>query len=202
MKPFLVTSVSFLGLVACAHADDAFNPERPGFTNGAATVGRKVFQLEEGATRSEGKSRFGDGGILRYGIAAQTELRLGIPSWQRGAGFSPASYGLKTTFQPNLALIVQTSGERPTSTQAALEAEFTLTPQWTLQVDAVRDSRWASGFNLGRSLTERLGMFVEGYLTSSWHGDGGLTYQLTRDQQVDLSGGDHFVSVGYAWRLR
>ena len=69
-------------------------------------------------------------------------------------------------------------------------------------MDAVRDSGWSSGFNFGRSLTERLGMFIEAYHTGSWHGDGGLTYQLTSDQQVDISGGDHFVSVGYAWRLR
>jgi hypothetical protein len=185
-----------------AHADDAINPERPGFTNGAATVGKKVFQLEEGLTRNAGTNTLGDGGILRYGITAQTELRLGIPSWQKATKFSTGSYGLKTTLCPNLGVIVQTSATRPSQTQLALEAEFAVTKDWTLQVDAVRDSRWASGFNLGRSLTERLGMFVEAYRTASWHGDGGLTYQLTPDQQVDISGGDHFVSVGYAWRLR
>ena len=117
-------------------------------------------------------------------------------------GFAPAIYGVKTTFAPNVALILQTSGERRTSSQAALEAELTLTSAWTLQVDAVRDSRWSSGFNLGRSLTKCLSMFIEGYRTDGWHGDGGLTYQLSADRQVDLSAGDHFVSVGYAWRLR
>lgn len=185
-----------------AHADDAINPERPGFTNGAATVGKKVFQLEEGLTRSAGTNTLGDGGILRYGVTAQTELRLGIPNWNNNTKFSSGIYGLKTTLSPNLGVIVQTSATRPTQTQLALEAEFQVTKDWTLQVDAVRDSRWASGFNLGRSLTNRLGMFVEAYRTGSWHGDGGLTYQLTPDQQVDLSGGDHFVSAGYSWRWR
>lgn len=185
-----------------AHADEPINPERPGFTNGAATVGKKVVQLEEGITRNTGTNTFGDGGILRYGLSAQTELRLGIPSWQKETKFSTGSYGVKTTLCTNLGLIVQASAERRSQTQAALEAEFSVTKDWTLQVDAVRDSRWASGFNLGRSLTERLGMFVEAYRTWSWHGDGGLTYQLTPDQQVDLSGGDHFISVGYSLRLR
>ncbi|WP_395094462.1 hypothetical protein [Armatimonas sp.] len=202
MKQLFFVSLALMIPLIPASADDAINPERPGFTNGAATVGKQVFQLEEGLTRSEGKNKFGDGGLLRYGIAAQTELRLGLPSWQRTTGFSSASYGLKTTLCPQLGLIVQTSGERHTQTQAALEAEFSLTREWTLQVDAVRDSQWASGFNFGRSLTQHLGMFVEGYHTNGWHGDGGLTYQLTTDQQVDLSGGDHFVSIGYTWRLR
>lgn len=206
MKRFLFSVQSVLALLALtpalALADDAINPERPGFTNGAATVGKQVFQLEEGVTRSEGKNKFGDGGIVRYGLSTQTELRLGLPSWQKGMGFAPASYGIKTTFAPNVALILQTSGERRTSSQAALEAELTLTPEWTLQVDAVRDSRWSSGFNLGRSLTKHLSMFIEGYRTDGWHGDGGLTYQPSADRQVDLSAGDHFVSVGYAWRLR
>lgn len=201
MKTVFISALAGLLLTSAALADDAINPERPGFTNGAATVGKKVLQLEEGLTRSAGANTFGDGGILRYGLTAQTELRLGIPSWQKDSKFSAGSYGVKATVRPNLGLIVQTSGERPTQTMAALEAEFTLTKDWSLQVDAVRDSRWSSGFNLGRSLTERLGMFLEAYRTGSWHGDGGLTYQLTPNQQVDISGGDHFVSVGYAWRL-
>lgn len=202
MKSILPLSFVSLMLLAPAHAEDAINPERPGFTNGAATVGKKVLQLEEGLTRNAGSTIWGDGGVLRYGITPQTELRLGLPSWKRDEKFSQASYGMKATIRPNLGLIVQTSGERRSKTLAALEAEFTLTKDWNLQVDAVRDSSWAGGFNFGRSLTERLGMFVEAYHTGSWHGDGGLTYRLTPDQQVDVSGGDHFVSVGYSWRLR
>ena len=91
-----------LSYASVSYADEAINPERPGFTNGAATVGKKVFQLEEGITRGDGITRFGDGGILRYGLTAQTELRLGVPSWQRGTGFSQPSYGLKTNFGSNV----------------------------------------------------------------------------------------------------
>jgi hypothetical protein len=191
-------------LTGIAHADDAINPsinpERPGFTNGAATVGKQTVQIEEGITRSSGMTRFGDGGILRFGITGQTELRLGIPSYQ-GQVYSPTSYGFKTTINPHLGLIVQTSGENPTTTQAALEGEIPLNDIWTLQVDAVRDSRWSSGFNLGRALTPKLGMFIEGYRTDGWHGDGGLTYLLAKDKQVDISAGDHFVSIGYSIRF-
>jgi hypothetical protein len=202
MKRLLFSSIALLGSLLPALADDAssaINPERPGFTNGAATVGLKVFQLEEGVTRRQGSTLLGDGGILRYGISAQTEVRLGLPSWQRTTKFSSPSYGFKTSFSPHLGLIVQNTGQQ---TQAALEAELSLTRDWTLQLDAVRDARWSSGFNLGRSLTERLGMFIESYRTDGWHGDGGLTYQLTKSEQVDISGGDHFVSAGYAWRFR
>ena len=41
MKCLFLTSLSVLTLVssALARADEAINPERPGFTNGAATVG-------------------------------------------------------------------------------------------------------------------------------------------------------------------
>ncbi|WP_309692398.1 hypothetical protein [Armatimonas sp.] len=197
----LVIVLLFLTAIP-ALADTPINPERPGFTNGPDTVGTKILQLEGGITRSEGNYIFTDGGILRYGVSEQTELRLGLPSWQRGVGFSPVSYGLKTTLRPHLGLIVQTSGEHPSQTQAALEADFAITRDWTLQVDAVRDSRWSSGFNLGRPLTKRLSLFVESYRLGAWYKDGGITYQLTPDQQLDISGNEHFLGIGYAWRLR
>lgn len=194
------TTLSLLSLTP-SHADDSINPERPGFTNGAATVGYRVWQFEEGLTRSQGEFRLGDGGIARYGLSAKTELRLGLPSWQHGEGFSTSTVGFKTQLLPQLAVIAQQGVNHDRAAQAALEAEFPLTPRLALQADLVRDAQWSGGLNLGFALTPKLGAFIESYRAGGWHGDGGLTYQLTPDRQVDISGGDHFVSVGYAWRI-
>lgn len=203
----LALALALASLSSLAHAQSVaplspINPERPGFTNGPATVGKKVLQLEESISQYQRRTVFGDGGFLRYGVTDTTEVRLGLPNWERRSLFSPASYGIKHTLTEQLGVIVQTSGERPTQTLAAVEGEFSLPQQWTLQVDVVRDASWSGGLNLGRPLTERLSFFIEGYRSNGWHGDGGLMYRLTPDQQVDLSGGDQFVSLGFSWRFR
>jgi hypothetical protein len=71
--------------------------------------------------------------------------------------------------------------------------------------------------SLGISLTERTGAFLEYYVTVRGRGrrdehavDGGFTYLLSDDVQLDISGGaglnreapDFFVGPGIAWRFR
>ena len=56
--------------------------------------------------------------------------------------------------------------------------------------------------NVGYALTERIGVFLEGYRAQGGHVDGGITYLLTPDRQVDFSMGDQFIAVGLAWRVR
>lgn len=202
MKRHTTLLMCALALAASGRADDAINPERPGFTNGVATAGSRVWQWEEGATRRGGAWQVGDGGILRYGVVPRAELRLGLPTWQRPAGFSRASAGIKVGLGPHFAWIAQRTAGRSGAGQAALEAEFALAPTITLQADALRDARWSSGINLGIALTPRLSAFVEGYRAGGWHGDGGLVFPWGADRQIDLSAGDHFVSFGYSWRGR
>ena len=179
---------------------EPINTERPGFTNGIDTVGLKIFQFEGGITRRMGKNSFLDGGIVRYGVQKQTEIRLGVPSYVQKDGWTPASFGFKTTVTPHIALVGTRTNERRPFRQMAVETQFTLTKVWSLQADIVRDSAWSSGLNLGYSASDRVAYFAEFYKQNGPHGDAGVTYQLTLNQQVDFSAGDGFASIGYALR--
>ncbi len=70
-------------------------------------------------------------------------------------------------------------------------------------------------YSMGYSITDKLGVFVEPY--GSYRGDdyvqsfdGGLSYNLTDDTQLDLFGGgsvgeeidSYFVSLGFSWRVK
>jgi hypothetical protein len=188
--------------------DNALNTERPGFTNGASTVGKGNLHLETGITRSLGLNRFGDGGTLRYGTTDKTEWRIGLPVYQRGGGsdiFTTTALGVKHTIRPNIAVIA--TGTDLTNThkrfaQVAVESEFVINEKWGLQLDIVRDRAWSSGVNFGYTESPRLAYFVEFYKQDGPHYDGGVTYKLSTNRQVDLSAGGGFVSVGYSIRTR
>jgi hypothetical protein len=195
-----------LSVAAFADAPEPINPERPGFTNGVGTLMPRFWQVEQGVARNRDgrtwRERWGDGGQVRVGFSPTSEVRLGLPTWQRGDGTSDPSLGAKWRFTPNLAVIGSATLARRSAGQIALEGEWPLTPKWTLQADVVRDSAWSSGLNFGYAIDARWSAFVERFRADGVHTDGGVTFLIRPDLQVDASVGDRFIAVGVAWRGR
>ncbi len=232
-----------------AQQEGPLSTDRPGFGTGTATVGR--FQTEGGYSfAGAGEIRASTFGelLLRFPLAAATELRLGLNSFviQEGpgedaTGFQDVAVGIKATLvrgaerfdplRPAVALLASTT--LPTG-EAAIGAE-SLQPTallalgWTLGggfgfaadvntswLDAGEDRVFevAGGVSLSCSLTGLLGSYAElyGFTPEGGPGrtflDGGFTYLLSDDLQLDLSGGmglsaaadDFFVGFGLSRR--
>jgi len=89
--------------------------DRPDFTESAAIVPQRRFQVENGATWAIGdeSNQFNlSETLIRYGLNSQTELRIGLPNynWVEGAeGFDDFTLGAKYLFplagQVSVALI-------------------------------------------------------------------------------------------------
>ena len=179
MKPFLALfafAALLLALPAAAQTassiipkavDEPINAERPGFTNGVATVAPRRLQFEGGYTYSSTDNgyehRFADAALLRVGTGNRTELRFGLPTYSfnhvgliRAAGgtedssngdthgFTDTSVGTKWRFlnegkhRPALALIAQTT--LPTG-EPAFRASH-LQPQASLEAAYTISDSW------------------------------------------------------------
>jgi len=96
----LVAMLPLLVPVAAAAADDLelFSTDRPDLTEGAARVGRRVWQVEGGWSFTSGGGStahsLGDA-LLRFGLEDHVELRLFVPSleWNSARGASHAGFG-------------------------------------------------------------------------------------------------------------
>ncbi|MES2464378.1 MAG: transporter [Armatimonadota bacterium] len=138
--------------------------------------------------------------------------------------------------RPSLALILGTTlptgskqlGDSHLQPQAALESHFDFADKYSLEANFVysdarsegkRFDQYSGGLNLGYNASQTLGMFVETYRISpteyggvtGTYVDGGLTYLLGKDTQVDLNGGTgvtrgvrsgFFVGAGIAHRFK
>lgn len=260
MKPLSIVSIAALFVTACLHpmralaSDDTeqIEAERPGFTNGTATVKPGYFQVETGISFSrDGDTRdhrINDDAQLRYPLNDHSEVRLGLPAYsrQRGggsrvSGFDDISISYKSRFiesrkkRPSFAVIAGTTlptgageiGARRLQPQVALEAQDDFNPDgslsWNADLVYTRASDDTRSFNetsggltLNYQPDGRLGFFAEIYRVSSQdigngnsnYFDGGVTYLLNNDTQLDLSAGrgfkssdrHHFVAFGIAHR--
>jgi hypothetical protein len=132
--------------------------DRPDFTESAETVGRGRLQLETGATGSrtangERETAIGEL-LLRVGLAAGWELRLGAGSWTDfgdGDGAEDASLGLKAKLaegaggRPDLALLLGVS--LPTGSSELTADE--VVPEVKLAAAWAPSERLGIGANLG-----------------------------------------------------
>lgn len=151
-------------------ADDAIQPDRPGFADSSEVVGPGRMQIETGLQREV--SRAGDHPerktflptLLRVGIGERLEGRLesDLHAWMREPGgrstgaYAPFSLGFKYRFleaegaRPSLGAIVRVfppSGSKALRTRHAT-ADMRLTADWDLS------ERWSLNPNLGLAVDE------------------------------------------------
>jgi hypothetical protein len=84
---FLAALAATLGACAATvprHDAPSISPNRPGLAEGTGTVGAGVLQVESGYSyaRTDAERRHSIGeAVVRYGIGARTEVRLGLNSY-------------------------------------------------------------------------------------------------------------------------
>jgi hypothetical protein len=152
--------------------------------------------------------------LLRYGVGRRFEARLELPSVITRAGtrreFSKGWLGFKTPLLiprsgasravPALSLLAATGvstrwtdGPALTTPEVILAAGWELTERWDLSANVASYpfSRYATdhleGISLstGYAVNDRLGMYLETYDFDGPTLNGGLTYRLTPNFQVD-----------------
>lgn len=173
----------------------------------------------------------------RFEVRLITEAGMEEYGEERISGFYPLTVGFKTRLLDEDGIVPQTAFlGHLTSCKSGKEAfrpEW-LAPSFRLSMQHTLSDRLSLGYNLGTewsgnsneptyiyslaigiSITPRLGGFIEvyGYLPveedADHRFDCGLTYLISNDLMVDLSGGvgitenapDSFISLGFSWRF-
>ena len=230
--------------------------DRPDFTEAPNVVGARTLQLEAGqtSTRAAGllTTTYGEG-LLRIGVSARAELRLGLSSYVRGhasgsdparpvtSGFGDPSLGAKIVLVPEgrgampaTSLLVGTSlplgsaahGSHAAEPGAKLALAWALGERWAVSSnlnhtwlasdDGGRTPEPAASLSVARTLTARIGSYVEAFAlrprggTGTQYVNGGLTLLLSPQCQVDArlgtsigsapAGATRFVGAGLARR--
>ena len=208
---------------AHAHAQDAISSDRPGFSTGPGTVAQGQLQVEAGAQYDDGADGVAlPLALFRYGVGERTEVRA---TWNGGVlgdgrgGTAGGAVEIKQTLtdgervQTGLLLgVAIPSGGGPLDPSAgflwsasvtdALSVFGTATAGPAAQADGERRWTATNAVGLGFSLSGQVGLFAE-HFVSATEGegeqahvvDGGVTWLVTDDLQLDLTGG---VSVGEA----
>jgi hypothetical protein len=179
---------------------------------------------------------------IRFGIPTYDWSSTG-DSTPGTRGLSDSSISAKWRFldgrqshRPSLALIFSTTlptgsravGENHLQPQAALETHFDFSGKYSLEAnfvyaglysDSRRFDQYSGGLNLGYSVSQAFGLFVETYRisptdyksVSGTYVDGGLTYIVRKNTQFDINGGTgitkgvrsgFFVGAGIAHRFK
>ena len=207
-----------------AAAQDAISTDRPGFSTGPDTVGRGATQAELGFEWNPDAEEVSlPFALLRHGIGEATEVRVTWNGVATGAGDTRGLGGaveVKHTIRegegasPTLGLLVGVAipaDGGPVDPSAGFLWSSSLGPSWTLFGTATlaapsdEGERQLVGTNavgVSRALGDRAGLFLEHFVSVTEGGgdetqvlDGGLTYLVSDDLQLDVSGG---VSVGSA----
>jgi Putative MetA-pathway of phenol degradation len=200
MKHFLTLSAIF-ALPALTQAQEAIITDRPDFIEASLTVGKGIWQLENGMTflRHNGLSQTNlPETLIRHGLSARTEIRLGVPNyfWVRGAnratGFSDAYLGVKWQMTPSdspvtVALIPALTlplGDRRLRGEAiaselkiclstSLSERYALSGMTYIRdpkEDGRRNVTLQNTLSLSQTLTNRMGAFYEIALTNPRRG--------------------------------
>lgn len=185
--------------------------DRPDFTESSETVERGRFQLETGATRAgfagDGEETAVGEVLVRIGLAARWELRLGAGSWVDTAGgadgFDDASVGFKVKLadaagsRPDLALLFGATLPTGSSEQTADEAvpEVRLAAAWTpaRRLGIGANLGWARAIDAGERYDELSWSVAAGLaLAADW----GAFLELYGYSREEL-GGDPTVTVDF-----
>ena len=234
MKPLRIVSLAALLIstfsVSASHSpralatDDtaAIEAERPGFTNGTATVEPGHIQFETGvAFTRDGDTRdnrINDGAQVRFPLNVRSEVRLGLPAYsrQRGggtraSGFDDVSISYKNRFvegrkkRPSLAVIAATTlptgarniGARRLQPQLALEAQGDFTRDgdlsWNADIVYTRASGGAGTFG------ETSGGLTLNYALDGQRGFFAEVYRVSSQDIVDSN--NNFFDGGVTYLL-
>ncbi len=230
--------------------------DRPDQTESSVVVPHKSLQIETGFVQENketsivNEKAFGyNSTLLRYGLLANFELRLGLEYLayeieskhttfsERASGISPLYTGFKVE-------VAEEDGWRPdVAFLGGMVLPFTAAKEFKTEYSAgdmrfsfshTLSQRFSVGYNvgvewdgetavpgyfysavLGVQITDQLGGFVESFGLMPEKGDeehlldAGLTYLLSPNFQLDISGGlglsdnaiDNFISFGFTYRL-
>lgn len=208
-----------LSLAPAATAADVIATDRPSVTDSSVVVPAGTLQAENGfedsVTQGQG-TLDGPETLLRFGVAAKTELRLTAPDYI-GSGFGDFAIGMKQQLGPtpggfDVSLVLSLSlptGARAVSSHGydpsvQLPWSRSLSANWTaagmLSVyfpteDGRRNVTGETTFLIDRTLTKQWDAFVE-YAGDFPERGGprhllhfGTSWRPTPHQQVDLHGG-------------
>jgi hypothetical protein len=227
--------------------------DRPGQAESASVMSLKSFQVESGFSFEKVNSDISNiifnTSLLRYGLAENVELRLGLQylgyyeSLTGGdideSGFGPVTVGAKFQLleeseqSPQLALLSTLA--IPNTGNSAFEndnlgadirinVDYTLNEAMTLGANlgviwsGAREEDfavWMYAAVIGLALSDQVGAYAElyGFLPGEGKNDhrwdGGLTYAVSDDLQLDFSTGiglskvspDFFISLGLSIRM-
>lgn len=205
-----------------ALAQDAIGTDRPGFSTGPDTVGLGTVQVEAGFEWSDASNQTAFPlALLRYGVGEATEVRLtwnGVSVGDGPDGTLGGSVAVKHALaegdglRPALGLLAAVSipaGSDPLDPEAGFLWSLSPSEAWSVfgtatvgltSSDGSHDVVGTNAVGVSRTLGPRAGVFVEHFV--SWtegdpdqthYVDGGLTYLVTDDLQLDVNAG---VSVG------
>jgi len=151
--PAAFVVASALALPARAQTSDPMNPDRPGVSNGATTVGAGHLQIELGGNVfwDEGDKAFDTFPVAaRYGVGKVFELRLESDTVSiHGAdrGVADLFAGVKWTFHAgNPTLGVMARARFPTGSRPFREAA--VTPDFTLLANIPLGEKWSVEANV------------------------------------------------------
>ena len=223
MLPRGAASLLLLLVASAAAAQEApeLITDRPDQTESAVTVLPGWVQVEGGITHDP-SDMLVPGVLARVGLAPRLELRLGAEAAdldvQQGSLGGKARLWDESGGRPEAALLVQGNvpvESGPAGGEVRLSLANTLTERLSVGYNVGAswgDLRAAPAvlytLALGIGLAERAGAFVELFGEDAWPGvDGGLTYLLAPNLQLDVAGGHalrtggSFVGVGLSYRL-
>ena len=222
------------GLVGAAAAQEALSADRPGFATGPGTVARGVLQVEAGFERASGGAVSAPLGLLRYGIGPDTEVRA---SWS-GLSFGDGETdGLGGGVEVKHTLGAGERGSTGLLASLAIPAgggsvDPSLGFLWTSSAGGLglfgtatvgaphiggeRRLTASNAIGASVSVTGAIGLYAEHFVSVTegagdevQYLDGGITYLVSPNMQLDLNAGvgvggaaaGDFVGGGIAYRF-
>ncbi|NNC83304.1 MAG: transporter [Flavobacteriales bacterium] len=224
-----------------AQTAETIRTGRPGQSIGAFSLGDGLFQIQSGVyynpVEFDGfdQTIYGNNTVLRYGITElfeisgvfdQVEFRSDeIADMSRTSIQLGGRYHLldQQGIIPNVALQSRLSfsdlSDAQVGTVSILSTTINVLDNYTfftnwkmITMDGVDEAAYAYTVNLSRSLSDRIGVFVEMYGSLSDFSsnfDTGLGYLVNDDLQLDISFGiqdqdgvqDRYIDAGISWRI-
>ncbi|HVE72177.1 MAG TPA: transporter [Thermoanaerobaculia bacterium] len=222
MRTALLFMLSVFSFSALAQQAEAIVADRPGFADGAATVGTGVFQVEAGlSVDRQGDESVTVPTLLRFGLGNRLELRIEsdlVGLHDGDADVAPIGAGVKLRLTEGampLSLIAKVqppSGEGDLGTDGFegearlvsdidLGADFSLTPNVGFSVVEGDGARAIFAVTLEKQLGNAL-PFVDVELTAgdgetSAIADAGVAWIVGRNLQLDVSAGFDVAGDAY-----
>ena len=214
--------LSIVSLPSFGQEEQPIVADRPGFADGAATVGNAVFQLETGLTVDrQDDETLTLPTLLRYGFGGRFELRIEseVAAFADGeAELAPIAAGFKLRLTDGALPLALMAKVQPPSGEGSLRSDgfegearlvsdidlgsgFTLTPNAGVELAEDRDATALFAMTLEKEVGNAL-PFVDfetraGNGDTSLIADAGVAWIVGRDTQLDVSGGFDLAGDDY-----